>query len=434
MRICFVYPSYERHAQSNPEILDVVSTESYLGSPSASIPILAALTPEQHEVIFIDDRIEDVPVDEPFDLVALPVFTPAATRAMEIADAFRARGVKVVAGGIFSSLMPEEMASHVDAVCIGEGEPVWAAILADAERGELAPRYAAEEPYDLSRLPVPRFDLFFPKEGEGGYRSTGPLGQVTVDYALQLSRGCPLSCICCAIPEHMGPSIRFAEPDWVRACFEALSHEGGLRYVALTEDTLSLPTKRITRRFVAALAGCVDVGPAVSYTGASPMQALHAPAEYYEWLRRLHTVSIYMVFGFDELSRQAFAAPSDERAYQQCLDATQRVTDEGIGVYASLLVGHDEEDESVFDRILEFASRAELNTAEFVIRTPYPGTPLWHQLVAEERLITRDWRLYNDANPTYRPKNYSAERLREGYVYLWHQFYRGRPARHAIQI
>ncbi len=435
MRIAFVYPSYVRHAQANPEIAEDVSAGSYLGSPPMGIALLAGLTPDRHEVVFYDDRIEKVPFDEPFDLVAMPVFTPGAMRAMEIGDEFRKRGTKVVSGGIFSSLMPQEMAPHVDAVCMGEGEPVWLDILRDAENGTLQPVYRASEPFDLAGLPRPRWDLYFAKEGPTGYRSTGPTGELTVDYPVQISRGCPLRCVACAIPEYMGRKMRFAPPEWVADNFRIFAEDGQSRHVSLTEDTTSFPAGKVQSHFAEAMGLSKGLGTTMSYVGASPHQALLAPDEFYAHLRDLGTVSIYMVFGFCPVSRKAFQADQDAKEYQRAIDAVQRVRDQGLGVYASLLVGHDEEDLGVFDQVLEYSQRARIDTAEFVVLTPYPGTPLYRKLSEEDRILTRDWSRYNDANPTFRPKNFTADQLRAGYQYLWKEFYRHNDsARHAVQV
>ncbi len=435
MRICFIYPSYIRHAEANPEIRDVVAAKSYLGAPTASIAILAACTPPEYEVVFYDDRIEEIPFDEKFDLVAMPVFTPAAKRAQEIAKRFKENGVQVVVGGIFSTLMPQEMAPYVDAVCIGEGEPVWRQILEDARKRQLKPIYKSEEYFDLSQIPIPRYDLYFKKEGPNGYRSYGPTGEVTVDYPLQISRGCPLRCMTCAIPAYMGRKMRFVPPEWVARNFEAIYFGGRHRNLSLTEDTTSFPTQKISQHMIECLSACVGKGPRISYVGASPVQALKAVPEFYDLLRKLNAVSIYAVFGFDQFSRNAFGKDADPKMLQGCIDAMNRIHDEGLGIYASLLVGHDNEDESVFDNILEFTHKAKIDLAEFVILTPYPGTPLWFKLLKEGRILHRDWSKYNDANPTFRPKNYSADRLREGYIYLWKEFYRRNPqSRHAIQV
>ena len=69
-----------------------------------------------------------------------------------------------------------------------------------------------------------------------------------------------------------------------------------------------------------------------------------------------------------------------------------------IEPYTSLLVGNDTDDEGVFDRVLEFGRKAGVDKTEFAIFTPYPGTPSWHQMQAEGRIIDTTWAHYNDAN------------------------------------
>ena len=73
-----------------------------------SIAMLAALTPRDIELRFYDDRIENIPFDEPTDLVAMTVETYTARRAYEIASEFRKRRVPVVMGGFHPSLCPDE--------------------------------------------------------------------------------------------------------------------------------------------------------------------------------------------------------------------------------------------------------------------------------------------------------------------------------------
>ena len=98
----------------------------------------------------------------------------------------------------------------------------------------------------------------------------------------------------------------------------------------------------------------------------------------------------------------------------------------GIEPYTSFLVGNDEDDLGTFDRMLEFANETKLRKAEFAIMTPYPGTPVWHRLLSEERILTRDWSRYNDANVVFQPRTMTPEQLLSGYLYLWREFYRSR--------
>jgi radical SAM superfamily enzyme YgiQ (UPF0313 family) len=76
--------------------------------------------------------------------------------------------------------------------------------------------------------------------------------------------------------------------------------------------------------------------------------------------------------------------------------------------------------------MLEFSNHARVHKAEFAVSTPYPGTPLWKRLVAEDRILHRDFSRYNDANVVFKPAQMSPERLQEGYLHLWREFYRPR--------
>ena len=67
--------------------------------------------------------------------------------------------------------------------------------------------------------------------------------------------------------------------------------------------------------------------------------------------------------------------------------------------------------------------RSAIAKAEFAIRTPYPGTPQWYELKAAGRILHTDWSRYNDANVVFQPKQMSPDRLLEGYLGLWREFY-----------
>jgi len=67
-----------------------------------------------------------------------------------------------------------------------------------------------------------------------------------------------------------------------------------------------------------------------------------------------------------------------------------------------------------------------LKKAEFTIATPYPGTPAWKRVNEEDRVFDRTWGHYNDANVVFRPKNMTPERLLEGYLSMWREFYKSR--------
>jgi hypothetical protein len=68
--------------------------------PALSTTLLAALTPEGHEVSIHDEGIAPLDFNEECDLVAITCMTPLAPRGYEIAEQYRHKGVTVVMGGI----------------------------------------------------------------------------------------------------------------------------------------------------------------------------------------------------------------------------------------------------------------------------------------------------------------------------------------------
>jgi radical SAM superfamily enzyme YgiQ (UPF0313 family) len=417
VKVRFVYPRFARHAESHPELRSYVPCNEYFGPPSLGIASLAAVTPKEWEIDFRDDRLEDVGLDDDgIDLVAISCFTPSGARALALADAFRARGRRVVLGGIFPTMLPALAAEHADAVVLGEGDGVWPEVLRDAAAGELRPRYAEHEPVDLTHLPPPRVDLYMEKEG----RHFAP-----DDYPVQVSRGCPLTCIACAIPATAGRRLRHLPLEHVLAQIDQLAARGKL--ASLTEDTSFFVGSGAQRRFGELLDALVARGQpaAVSYVGISMPMILATPESIF---RRMHAAGIrmfYLVGGFDPITQRAFTG-EDARAEERALAAVQKAIDLGIEPYTSFLVGNDDDDEGTFDRMLSFADAAGIRKAEFAILTPYPGTPVWARLRSEDRILTFDWSKYNDANVVFRPKRMTPERLLEGYLYLWREFYRSR--------
>ncbi len=416
MKVLFVYPGFNRHGDDHPELLEFVPMNEYLGSPSLGIACLAAVTPADWEIEFRDDRLVDGAAPTDADIVALSFFTPAASRGLEIADSFRAQGKTVVAGGIFPTAMPDLVAQHVDCVVVGEGDGLWPQLLADFVRGELKPRYRHQGSLCLDTLPPPNVDLYIRNEG-GNFHPD--------DYPLQLSRGCPLSCHACILPTSMTKTLRTYPLEHVVAQLDALTKAG--KQACLTEDTSWFPGHKGRRLLEATLDHIIASGQQapISYIGISMPMILTTPTRLFEKARKAGIDMFYLVGGFDPITMRAFTGDND-RMLGKAKDAITKAWDVGIEPYTSFLLGGDQDDAGTADRMLKFADDAKIRKAEFAIATPYPGTPQWTSLVREKRILTKEWRKYNDSNVVFQPAQMSTTELETGYIHLWKEFYRGR--------
>src|SRR5580658_4810851 len=131
-----------------------------LYSPLAGLLAVAACIPrDRYEVVLTDENIESIDFDIKCDLVGISAMTSYVNRGYEIADAFRARGVPVVMGGVHPSFMAKEAMTHCDAVVIGEAELVMPKLLDDLEQGQMKGTYRAQGLHPMVGLPMPRYDL-----------------------------------------------------------------------------------------------------------------------------------------------------------------------------------------------------------------------------------------------------------------------------------
>jgi len=128
--------------------------------------------------------------------------------------------------------------------------------------------------------------------------------------------------------------------------------------------------------------------------------------------------------GFETLSRDGLAGAGKKqnlgRDYQQVI---RRLDGLGIMINGSFVFGLDGDDRDVFARTVDFAVTNGITTATFHILTPYPGTQLYAEMRAQDRLTTNDWDLYDTRHVVYRPTGLSADELKRGYDWSYREFY-----------
>ena len=144
-----------------PKALLIHSTEKSLvvaEQPVSVFPILrvitvAALFPESWEVHVADETIEEGNLDRKADLVGISTLTLNASRAYDLADHFRKKGIPVLMGGMHPSALPEESLQHADAVVVGEAEGIFDRVLSDLENGRMKGIYKSQEHPYITEVP-----------------------------------------------------------------------------------------------------------------------------------------------------------------------------------------------------------------------------------------------------------------------------------------
>jgi radical SAM superfamily enzyme YgiQ (UPF0313 family) len=368
--------------------------------PYLSLTTLAALTPEDWEITVEDENVQEVNFQDRPDLVAISIITPLAKRGYSIADSFRKLSVPVVLGGFHVTWMPEEAGQHADAVVLGEAERVWPRVVEDFRRGSPQKLYRADGPSDLKGLPIPRRELL----KKGGYFFTN---------TMQISRGCPFQCDFCSVTAFYGHTCRLRPLEEVRKEVELLLREKNFIFF-VDDNIIGNPT------YAADLFSLLKEFRVKWLSHASVNIA-----EDDGLLRKAAESGCYGLFiGFESLSQETLRshhkAPNRADRYRSLI---RKIHDHGIGIEGSFIFGSDADDPAVFHQVVEFCEETKMDAAVFAVLTPYPGTKIYERFNQENRILSRDWDLYDMGHVVFQPKRMTADQLQEGHDWANRRFY-----------
>ena len=381
---------------------------------------MAAVTPPDVEVKIVDEAFQKVDFDEKVDLVGITAQTPVVPRAYEIAEEFKKRGVPVVMGGVHASMLPEEALQHVDAVLVGEAEEVWPDLIEDLRKGQLKRIYQGNGFVDSSKLPLPRRELL----NEKFYFPLKPL---------ETTRGCPHRCDFCGVSKFFGFRYRNRPISEIERELETLFKEGQVMNPVLRK-ILSLFSKDLPYFLKRRLLYIIDSDVASNKRFCLELLSLlkefdlrwwgHAPVSVAFDQKLLEGFSqsgcIALNIGFESFSTKnlqtmgkGFNQPS------RYAEGVKRIHDQGIGIMGTFIVGLDDDDPGVFQRIIDFCINEKLDWALTFIMSPYPGTDSFKRLEKEGRIFCRDWEKYDSLNAVYQPLLMSPEELEKGMRRIW---------------
>jgi radical SAM superfamily enzyme YgiQ (UPF0313 family) len=228
-----------------------------------------------------------------------------------------------------------------------------------------------------------------------------------------VSRGCPHRCDFC----YKEAFFRGGKSFYTRAVDEALAEVAALpdRHLYFLDDHL-FGDRRFASDLFEGLAGMGRV-----WQAAGTVQSVLEPG----LLEQAVAAGLRSLFvGFETLDPDNLSDSHKfhnvGRDYQE---AIRRLHGLGVMVNASFVFGLDRDDETVFDRTVDWAVRQGIETATFHVLTPYPGTALFDRMAAEGRILTTDWDRYDTRHAVFRPARMTPETLERGYWRAYRDFY-----------
>jgi len=337
------------------------------------------------------------------DLVCISSISSTAPRAYELADFYRQQGLPVVLGGAHPSFLPQEGLEHADYVVCGEGDEALPDLVKALDTGGSladihnlcyrdgdAIQQNSWRPFlgDLDSLPIPDYTLIH------GWKARNRRGVISV----ATSRGCPFNCSFCSVIQLFGRKHRVTSIDRVPA--EIRQNGLQARHIFFCDDNFTADrkrTKELCERIIAE-------GLKIEWSAQVRVEA----AKDLELLELMAKSGCFVVFvGLESINPATLKAYNKSQTVEGIKDCVNNFHRVGIKVHGMFVFGSEEDHYQVIRDTVKVSRQLDLDSLQYLILTPIPGTPFYQEMEAQNRIICRDWSQYDGHHTVFQPRQFT---------------------------
>jgi radical SAM superfamily enzyme YgiQ (UPF0313 family) len=402
--------------------------------PRLGLPLLGQLLTERgHDMRIYVETL--APVDwvdvAKADLVGFSSTTATTPTAYEMARRVRSLGIPTVIGGPHVTFLPDEALRHCDFVVRREGQGTLLDLVDALEHGTdlasitgLSYRDAAGQPVHNADRPACTQEEFAALPAPALHLIVGHEHMTNVPIMTQW--GCPYACDFCSVIHMFGRQVRARHIEDVLAELETYRDRGTIffyddNFVVNRTRTRALLRKMIARGLTSPWSA--QVRAQVVFRDKRSGELDH------ELLGLMRDSGCMMVYcGFESVNPATLVAYNKQQDVQDIRDSIRAFHDYGIHVHGMFVLGADTDDLETFQRTVDFALQNEIDTVQFLMLTPCPGTPFYERMVAQDRLLTDDLSLYDGHHCVIQPVLMSPYELQMGTYQAMARFYSARYA------
>jgi radical SAM superfamily enzyme YgiQ (UPF0313 family) len=377
-----------------------------------------------YEVKSYVECIEDLDIEDILtaDAVGISTLTSTSIRSYEIATLLRDVGMPVFMGGPHVTFLPEEALGYCDYVLRGESDDVIIDFVKALETGEgfedingLTYRKDGEIIHnkatafckDLDTLPNPDYTIVKGLEGNAHKKFT-----IT---PIMTSRGCPYDCSFCSVTSMFGRKYRFRSKERVMEELRT-NKANGSKWVFFYDDNF-IANKKRTKELLKTM---IEEGVTPNWTAQLRVEVAKDP-ELIDLMVKSGCHTVYI--GFESVNPATLEAYNKSQSLEDIQHSINVLHKAGIRIHGMFVLGSDEDTVDTLHDTLKFAKDNKLQTIQFLMLTPLPGTKLYFDLEREDRLMTKDWSQYDAHHVVYKPKQIPYYELLKETINITNKFY-----------
>ena len=369
MNILLVYPEFPDTFWSFKHALKFVMKKS--SSPPLGLLTVAAMLPAAWEKRLVDMNVSKLkPADLAWaDMVLISAMAVQRESVLDILPKIKASGKTIVAGGPLFTAEPEAY-PDIDHLILNEAEITLPLFLSDLGRGKPQRIYATDEFADLTKTPVPLWELIDLRYYDS--------------LSLQFTRGCPFNCDFCNVTALLGHKMRLKTTKQLIAELDKIYNLGWRRGIFIVDDNF-IGNKRILKE---------EVLPAMIEWRKGKKGCLFTTeasvnlSDDNELIEMMVKAGFSQVFiGIETPDDVALAECSkSQNRNRDLVSSVQKLQRMGLQVMGGFIVGFDSDDETIFQRMIDFIQKTGIVTAMVGLLQAPNGTQLYQRMLREGRI------------------------------------------------
>lgn len=390
-----------------------------------------------YDVKIFVELIQEIDFEEMLtaDVIGISTITSTVNRSYELATLLKKKtNIPVFIGGPHVTYLPDEALAHCDFVLRGEADDCIVDFILALEAGEgfetipglsywegetAVHNHAAATCKDLNTLPCPDFSLIAGLEDD--YTKKLRITPVMT------SRGCPYDCSFCSVTGMFGQEYRFRAKERVLEELQRNKELGGT-WVFFYDDNFCANKKR-TKELLSTM---IENGLTPHWTAQVRVDVAKDP-ELLDLMKRSGCHTVYI--GFESVNPETLKAYNKKQSVEDIRTCIKTLHASGIRIHGMFVLGSDQDTKHTIDETVRFAKENNLDSVQFLILTPLPGTKCYRDLDQAQRIISKDWSLYDAHHVVFQPMGMTTEELQCGMVDATKSFYsRWQIAKRAIRF
>jgi radical SAM superfamily enzyme YgiQ (UPF0313 family) len=132
----------------------------------------------------------------------------------------------------------------------------------------------------------------------------------------------------------------------------------------------------------------------------------------------------FLYLGLESINPRTLESYRKQQTVQDIADAVKMIHQCGIRVHGMFVLGSDEDDVETIRETVKFARGLKIDTVQFLVLTPFPGTETYDELVQQGRILVEDWSKYSGHHVVFSPLKMTPYQLqKEGSIRSMRRYY-----------